>query len=37
LNEVVSEADIEVVSNEAGELTGVIVPIALWKGDRFRA
>lgn len=26
-----SEADIQVVSNEAGELTAVIVPIALWK------
>jgi PHD/YefM family antitoxin component YafN of YafNO toxin-antitoxin module len=27
----VSEADIQVVSNEAGEPTAVIVPIALWK------
>jgi PHD/YefM family antitoxin component YafN of YafNO toxin-antitoxin module len=27
----VSEVDIQVVSNEAGELTAVIVPIALWK------
>lgn len=26
-----SEADIQVVSNEAGEPTAVIVPIALWK------
>jgi PHD/YefM family antitoxin component YafN of YafNO toxin-antitoxin module len=26
-----SETDIQVVSNEAGELTAVIVPIALWK------
>lgn len=26
-----SEAGIQVVSNEAGEPTGVIVPIALWK------
>ena len=25
------EADIQVVSNEAGEPTAVIVPIALWK------
>ncbi len=25
------DADIQVVSNEAGELTAVIVPIALWK------
>jgi PHD/YefM family antitoxin component YafN of YafNO toxin-antitoxin module len=30
-NEVVSEGDIQVVSNEAGELTAVIVPIARWK------
>jgi antitoxin YefM len=27
----VSEADIQIVSNEAGEPTAVIVPIALWK------
>jgi PHD/YefM family antitoxin component YafN of YafNO toxin-antitoxin module len=27
----VSEADIQIVSNQAGELTAVIVPIALWK------
>jgi antitoxin YefM len=27
----VSEADIQLVSNEAGEATAVIVPIALWK------
>jgi hypothetical protein len=27
----VSEADIQVVSDEAGEPTAVIVPIALWK------
>jgi antitoxin YefM len=27
----VSEADIQVVSNEAGEPTAVIVPIALWR------
>ena len=26
-----SEADIQIVSNEAGEPTAVIVPIALWK------
>ncbi len=26
-----SEADIQVVSNEAGEPTAVIVPIAIWK------
>ena len=26
-----SDADIQVVSNEAGEPTAVIVPIALWK------
>ena len=26
-----SEADIQVVSNEAGEPTAVLVPIALWK------
>lgn len=26
-----SEADIQLVSNEAGEPTGVIVPIALWR------
>ena len=26
-----SEADIQVVSNEGGEPTAVIVPIALWK------
>lgn len=26
-----TEPDIQVVSNEAGEPTGVIVPIALWK------
>lgn len=25
------EADIQIVSNEAGEPTAVIVPIALWK------
>lgn len=25
------ETDIQIVSNEAGELTAVIVPIALWK------
>jgi antitoxin YefM len=27
----VSEADIQIVSNDAGEPTAVIVPIALWK------
>jgi hypothetical protein len=27
----VSDADIQVVSNETGEPTAVIVPIALWK------
>jgi hypothetical protein len=27
----VPEADIQIVSNEAGEPTAVIVPIALWK------
>jgi prevent-host-death family protein len=27
----VSEAEIQVVSNQAGEPTAVIVPIALWK------
>jgi len=27
----VSEADIQIVSNQAGEPTAVIVPIALWK------
>jgi len=27
----VSDADIQVVSNEAGEPTAVIVPIALWR------
>jgi PHD/YefM family antitoxin component YafN of YafNO toxin-antitoxin module len=27
----VTDADIQVVSNEAGEPTAVIVPIALWK------
>jgi antitoxin YefM len=27
----VSEAEIQIVSNEAGEPTAVIVPIALWK------
>jgi len=27
----VSEPDIQIVSNEAGEPTAVIVPIALWK------
>ena len=27
----VTEADIQIVSNEAGEPTAVIVPIALWK------
>jgi len=27
----VSEVDIQIVSNEAGEPTAVIVPIALWK------
>jgi antitoxin YefM len=27
----VSEADIQIVSNEAGEPTAVLVPIALWK------
>ena len=26
-----SEVDIQIVSNEAGEPTAVIVPIALWK------
>ncbi len=26
-----AEAEIQVVSNEAGELAAVIVPIALWK------
>ena len=26
-----SEADIQIVSNEAGEPTAVIVPIGLWK------
>jgi hypothetical protein len=30
-NEGGSEADIQIVSNEARELTAVIVPIALWK------
>jgi hypothetical protein len=27
----VSDADIQIVSNEAGEPTAVIVPIALWR------
>jgi PHD/YefM family antitoxin component YafN of YafNO toxin-antitoxin module len=27
----VPETDIQIVSNEAGEATAVIVPIALWK------
>jgi len=27
----VPESDIQIVSNEAGEATAVIVPIALWK------
>jgi antitoxin YefM len=27
----VSEVDIQIVSNQAGEPTAVIVPIALWK------
>jgi len=27
----VAEAEIQIVSNEAGELTAVIVPISLWK------
>jgi len=27
----VIEGDIQLVSNEAGELTAVIVPIALWR------
>jgi PHD/YefM family antitoxin component YafN of YafNO toxin-antitoxin module len=27
----VSEVDIQIVSNEAGEPTAVIVPIALWR------
>ena len=26
-----AEAEIQIVSNEAGELTAVIVPISLWK------
>ena len=33
----ISEADIQVVSNEAGKPIAVIVPIPLSKGDRFRA
>lgn len=28
---IVPETDIQIVSNEAGEPTAVIVPIALWK------
>jgi hypothetical protein len=28
----VTDANIHVVSNEAGEPTAIIVPIALWKG-----
>ena len=30
-NEGVSDSDIQIVSNEAGEPTAVIVPIALWR------
>ncbi len=29
------ETDIQIVSNEAGEVTAVIVPIALWKEIAF--
>jgi PHD/YefM family antitoxin component YafN of YafNO toxin-antitoxin module len=29
--EIVPEPDIQIVSNEAGEATAVIVPMALWK------